>query len=186
MCDPFIVGGIMVASAAMDFMGSKNQAKIDQRGIEQQRLMALQDNSEVSREIEDDSETERSELAIEYLKKRGQMRVAAGENMGMGLTTQLLMQDLYAQEGRESTGIDRDRSKRQRQNARQRESIIQNTQNQWNSIERPSLVGSGLQLAGNLAGSETFTSAFKSKPKTSAVSASSTPVGGGSTASNWA
>ena len=183
MCNPVAMVGLFVAQAAFSYMGERKQAKNDESAVLQERNMALEDNAEVAYEIDDSAAAERSQLAIETLKKRGAMRVASGENMGMGLTTQLLMQDIEAQYGRETTAIDRDRSKRQRQNARQRESIVQGSQNQWNSIKRPSLVGTGLQLAGNIAGSETASSAFKSKPKSTASSTKPKKIVG--TQSTW-
>lgn len=155
MCEPTtLMLGLSVASAVSGYFGQRQSAKAQQAAYMNSMNAQLGDLDAQSQEIEGTAAGEKSDLAIEALRKIGAARVASGENLGMGNTVSALIQDQYAQYGRNVTGIEVNRQRAQKQNVREREGVRTSTAGKIAGIEKPSLISTGLQVAS--AGAEYY------------------------------
>lgn len=143
---------LTVASTAVSFVGQMRQANSQEDAIRTNEELMLGDLDAKSTEVDGSAGAEKSDIAIEALRKKGQTRVASGENLNMGITAMLLQQDVYTQAGRESTKVEVNRQRSQEQIERDKRGVRARSQGAVNSIDRPSVLGTGLQIAGQVAG----------------------------------
>lgn len=150
---------LTAASTVSSFFGAQQEADMQYSAADSEYIQLNQDLDSKATEIDQSAGAEKSDIAIEALRAKGKARVSSGENQGTGLTTQLLLQDVYAQEGREVTAVETGRQRSQKQIDRDREGLKNRYYQRTSQIKQPSLIGAGLQLAG--AGIDTYSAVKK-------------------------
>jgi hypothetical protein len=168
MCEPSTLAmmsfALTAVSTVSSFFGAQQDADYQYAAADSEYIQLNQDLTDQSLEVDQSAGAEKSDIAIEALRAKGKAKVASSENAGMGLTTQLLLQDVYAQEGREQTAVETGRQRKQSQIEREREGLKNRYYQRTSQIQQPSLIGAGLQLAG--AGVDAYGSVQKKKTDT--------------------
>jgi len=151
MCvDP--VTAISIFTTVAGFIGDSQAADDqDDQILEQQRL-----NNEAllarQQEVNEDATKETSEATIEARKKRATLRVAAGESGLTGNFIDTLEGGVAGDLGRTRTNIEKQRKREEKQTERELRGVKSRAQSDLNSVQRPSIVGAGLQIAGSVMG----------------------------------
>jgi hypothetical protein len=157
MCEPMTLMtaasiGISTANAIGGYMSDREYAKSSYRSLNQAyrendaALLAQQD------EITAQSMDDQSDVAVEALKRRAQVRNAASEAGLTGLVTDQLLQEVYYQQGQSQTRIGEMRRRQLTQNQRQRQAGYAQYAGQYRAVRRPNLLGTALQIGGGVAG----------------------------------
>lgn len=152
MCSPVIALG--VASQAFNYIGQSQAAKAQESSIKRGYQMQLDSFAAQRAEINDASEAEMSERVIEAQRERGRLRVASGESGLSGTSFDNLEQDLEMQTSQDLMTIERNNRNQIKQNLRDAEAAKSRAQNNAISIDRASLVGTGLSIAGTIKGGQ--------------------------------
>lgn len=149
MCSPTLA--ISAASAAFGFVSQQQAANRQEAALRQSQRLAYEDMTERQEQIRDRAAARSVDIAREAMQRQARIRVAAGEAGLAGLVVQNLLQDDYAQ-----TGMAVGRNSLNARNAlEQSEREIAGLNARYNSrvnaIDRPSIISTGLQIAGDTA-----------------------------------
>ena len=146
---------ITIASSVVGFIGdSQAAADQEQQVLEQQRIYNQQLVAQQG-ELNEDAAQQTSEATLEARKKRAALRVAAGESGLTGNFIEALEGGVQADLGTARARIEKQRQRNQKQIEREKGGVKSRTQGALNSVERPSIVGTGLQIAGTAFGTDT-------------------------------
>jgi hypothetical protein len=149
MCGPAAAAvGISAISAIGGYRSSKKQAKAQDAAVGRQEEQDRLAFAEQARQEDEAAIEEMSERAREARRERGRLSAIAADTGLGGISQELLLRQSRFNEGYDTTTIDanRDRVKRQIEHGVSASSA--RAQLQRASIERPSLLGAGLQIAG--------------------------------------
>jgi len=163
MCGAIIGLAISAVTAIASGVAQAKQAEQQQAAIEaemvrQQELMdikARQEGEEASQQM--------SERALEARKERSRLNVAAGESGLGGLLTERFQDQSIFDEGFDIAAIESNRAAVSDQNKLEREGINAKGLSQINSLDRPSALDIGLNIAGSVANTGHQEGWFKSK-----------------------
>lgn len=144
-----------VVTGVMDFFGGNEDADNQVTAIQQSYANQNAAYNERLKEISDETKSRKEDLAKEAAIRRGQIRVASGEAGVSGLMVDALLNDVTAQTGRAYARLDDQRRKAMQQTYRNQQGIAADAQSRVNAVnsERPSALGTAVQVAGNLASS---------------------------------
>lgn len=143
---------IGIGKTVFGYIGQRQQAKQAEAAYLQdynnkvatQQLQADQLNAQASEEM--------TQRARQARIERSRLRVAAGESGVGGLATERLINNASFQEGYDVSRIEANRQNKIKQNNLETKSIHARAQSNLNSISRPSLLGTALQIAGSIGG----------------------------------
>jgi len=131
MCE--ITAALTIGSAILGYMGQQDQAEQQQESINQETKVR---NEELRRS----QASQMEQVSLEALKNRAKARVAAGEAGVMGNSVDAVENEIRFNEGQDLANINANTSSAIRGSSASH-------QRQSNQISRPSLIGTGLQIA---------------------------------------
>lgn len=146
---------MMIASAASAVVGYIQQ---DRNASAQQAAItanAKQANEAAQREydqINASAAQEMSERAKEGMIERARLRVISGESGLAGVSTERIGAESYFNQGTDITTLENNRRNTLAQAFENAKAGRARSQSQMNSVQQPSLIGTGLQIAGGVAG----------------------------------
>jgi hypothetical protein len=153
MCGPLLIPlvtlAISAAGTAMSYSQQASQAK-----KQEQAIRADQENRYAAM-AEKNNQTVRQEAGALLEVRRQQQReaasarVASGEAGVTGVSMDSILNDTFMQAGFESSRIIADTQARLKQNELEAKGIASQSESAYNSINRPSAVAAGLQIAGS-------------------------------------
>lgn len=171
-----VVEAISVVSSIAGFLGQQQQASSQEsalRSQERQNQLALRERAE---ELNLQASEDQAEAAREAMIERARLRVIGAERGG-GNTSARIIREAGFQEGLQTVAIESNLETNLSQLDREARGSTSRSNAQIASISRPSLLSTGLQIGGSLAGS-----LKPSSSTTSSRSGTSTRKAGKSTA----
>lgn len=143
--------GLSAGGAVMSYATQRQAANAQTAALHAGNAQTQRQLEEQARQINAQTTAEQVDLQRESMKRRGAMRVAAGEAGLSGLVLSSILQAESAETGiaygRNATNNRNARG----QNAETRRGSNARTQSSINQIKRPSLIATGLQIAGAAA-----------------------------------
>lgn len=134
MCEPTIMAAVAVASTAAGIVSQVKAAKVQEAAIREQLSAAQEQNT-------DKASDEINERLREARREQGRIKVAAGE-AGLQLTGSIdtLLRDglMQANLAEQATIDNRDRAN---------EGVYREAASMMSQVEKPTVLGAGLQLA---------------------------------------
>lgn len=150
MCNPI---AIMAASAVVTYIGGQQQAKNVATASNNAAKLQYQQINEKQGQINDQSAVDQSERNKQGLLERAQMATIAGESGALGLSSDRILGDSFMQEGTDMASMEKNRQSAMKQTTwegLQAQGQAQST-NQRAADAAPTLIGTGLQIAGDVA-----------------------------------
>jgi hypothetical protein len=151
MCNPAALIGMQVAGSVMQYQGQKSQATAVQQANEQNYATQMEAVPEQYRQNDAQAANDMAERARQALIERGRLSVLGGESGLSGVSTQRLLHESAFTEGTDISTIDQNRVNTNNQIYAEAKGARATTQSRIASINRPSLIGTGLQIAGDFA-----------------------------------
>ena len=163
MCEPETIGsmaftaaetamvGISAASAAVSYAGQQAQADAISASAKQSNDAQMSQLQIQRQQINEQAADQMSERAKQAQAMDARLRVSAGESGVSGPTVDRLSNEIYANEDQDITHIQKNRSNSMQQSGATADGINAQTQSMLNQAPRPSIIGSGLQIAGTAA-----------------------------------
>jgi hypothetical protein len=153
MCEPTtIMLGLAIASSAAAYVGTSQAAAAKEKATianaEQQQDSMLTQQWQARGQAQD----QMSQRAKEATQERGRLAVISAESGLAGNTQDRLYNESLFNEGQDITSIQRNARNTQQQSELEKQGIRAQTQGQLNTIERPSALRTGLQIAGDYYG----------------------------------
>ena len=152
MCDPIsiAVGSLAIgtASAGIGFMQQSQQAKIERRSLQDnhaQRMQALQTQYDQTNKQAID---EMSVRARESMVESARLRAFSGESGLAGISNDRIQSESAFNLGTDISSIESNRQASLRQLYQEGREDRARSTSRINDIRRPSLIGTGLQIAG--------------------------------------
>jgi|10_taG_2_1085330.scaffolds.fasta_scaffold00153_35 hypothetical protein len=156
MCEPTTLAvmsiGVQAFGALQSASAANHAVDVNQSAILNNYNAQVSDIAAIREEVNDDADIEKSEIAIQALRDKGKARVASSEANALGLTADLLLQDVETQAGRSTSYVELSRKRKQMQLSREKEGLDARTQgalnvNQTNSVSALEVLGD----VGNIA-----------------------------------
>jgi hypothetical protein len=154
------------AGAALQIAGAIHSNRQKAKHARKQRNAALQNYQfelqslfDTSKEVNVKAGEEMSERAREAMFQRGRLAVIGAESGIEGNTADRLMRQTYFDQGYDTTMIDVDRQRAQKQIEREKEAAAIRRDTTIAGIQFPSSFGLMLQIAGSVVGTQTGPSA---------------------------
>ena|SRR6185437_13884103 len=152
MCDPITIAGMSmvvgVASAATSFVQQGQQAKANDKAIKEnyaQRTEALKlQYDQTNKQAADEMSVRAREAMIEQAR----LRVIGGESGLSGGSNDRIENESQFNLGTDIAAIESNRQNSLRQLGEDGKSLRAGSQTQISQVKRPSLIGTGLQIAG--------------------------------------
>lgn len=185
MCTPMTIFqgamfGLSAAGSLANYFSERDYAKAQYASINRAYAENMQAMQEQETEINATAMEEKSDVALEALKKRAQVRAAAGEAGLSGLVVDSLMQEVYFQKGWATGRIEESRRRAVQQNYRQRRSMHADTSGALNAVKRPNFLGTlgeiGGAYAAVTAGNPSRKSTVKKKTTSSVAASTFNPL----------
>jgi hypothetical protein len=147
MCvDPVTAAlALKVAKAGVDFISTRQSAKAQDAAIRQNAAINQERMTAQVRQTNDAAREEMSERARQAMIERGRLQVIAGES-GLSGWDREVNSTFYSESTDIATLESNRRNRIEQMNVEGRASTA-NTNNQLASVKRPSLLGTGLQIA---------------------------------------
>lgn len=141
---------VSAASAVNNYYAGQAQAKASSDAAWSNYYQQSATMAEQANQIAAQSNNEMSERAIQANIEQAKLRVAAGEAGVAGNLTDMWFRDSVMQESRDMASIEANKSNRLKQNALETQGLYARAQSSSNvaSSKAPSLLGTGLQIAG--------------------------------------
>lgn len=164
MCNPQLaLLAVQVAATASDHEEKRSMANKQADAIKDAYRVSDTQAQERYKQVNADAAEKQSARAREARIERARIAVAAGESGLSGLNAVRLEGEAEGAAGRDFTRTETDRASSERATFLEMQGIRSRAQGQLNTIKYPSLVQSGLQIAGSFAG-------YKAKPGTNKAS----------------
>lgn len=164
MCDPLTA--IAVASAGMTYLGGQQQANNAATANNNAAKLQYQQINEKQGQINDQAAVDQSERNKQGLLERAQMATIAGESGALGLSSDRILGDSFMQEGTDMASMEKNKQNAIRQTTWEGKQAQGQAQagNQKAFDNAPTLIGTGLQIAGDVyTGSQRAKAAAKAK-----------------------
>jgi hypothetical protein len=152
---------LQIASVAASFGMAAHSASQQNKAIEQGYAQQMQAVQQQYDQINAQSSQQMSERALEAMKERSRMRVLAGESGVAGITEDRLMNESRFNEGTDMATIEANRSNNLKQTHLDAQGMRAGQMRQLSQIRQPSLIGSGLQIAGIYTDQQTAAAKLK-------------------------
>lgn len=157
MCDPVSITTLAISavSSVAAYSGQRQQARAQEAGIRanyRERDAAMQ-----AQQFEQNQQAtqQMSQRAVEALRQRGRLAAALADSGLGGSSQSRLFGDIDMQEATDLATLEANRASAIAQGERQRRANTSGTNAELASIRQPSLLGTGLQIAG--AGLDSYT-----------------------------
>lgn len=167
MCDPISIGvaslAIGTATAGMSFMQQSSQAQMERRAVQDnhtQRMQALELQYDQTNKQSID---EMSVRAREAMIESARLRAFSGESGLGGTSNDRIENESAFNLGTDISSIESNRQSTLRQLFQEGREDRAHSTSKINAIKRPSLIGTGLQIAGVAVDSAATYKAAKSK-----------------------
>lgn len=149
MCDvataALVVG---VLTTGVSYRAAENNAKAQTEALLRNRDAEQETLDLRQMQINANAADQTSERHRQALVERGRLRTAAGESGLFDNSGRMLFESFF-NEGTDVASIESNRRAGSDQNVLSKRSVDATTKSRFNSIERPSIIGSGLQIAGH-------------------------------------
>lgn len=167
MCEPTTIAiaalAIGTASAGMSYMQQSQQASAQRKATEEnyaQQMKALQlQYDQTNKQTADEMSVRAREAMIESAR----LRAISGESGLAGISNDRIQNESQFNLGTDIASIESNRQATLKQLHQEGKSIRAGNQSQINQIKRPSLIGTGLQIAGVAASSAATYKSLKGK-----------------------
>lgn len=172
MCEPATILALTslavgVAGAATSFVQQGQQAKLNNRAIEanyaQQTDVLKVQYGQTNKQAADEMSVRAKEAQIEQAR----LRVIGGESGLAGGSNDRVINENQFNLGTDIAAIESNRQNSLRQLENEGKAVRSGNQSQINQIKRPSLIGTGLQIAGAATDAATTYNYLDGKRKTS-------------------
>jgi hypothetical protein len=152
MCEPAtllaISAAVSVVSAGVGYMQQADAADNQEDAIRDNWAAQQLQIDEQQSQINDNALDEKSKRAKEATIERGRLRAIQGESGLSGVTQERIINESAFNEGTDIAAIEGNRKNSIKQSQVERGSLRANSQSQLNTIQQPSLIGTGLQIVG--------------------------------------
>lgn len=153
MCEPTtIMLAISVAGAAMSYVQQQQQAKAAQSSAQQAANVNAQVYAKQQEQIDAQAAEQMSERGKQALIERAKLRVLGAESGITGNSTDQLERQSMFNEGSDMATLEGHRRNQQDQAYLDAKGGVAAAQGRMNAIKQPSLIGTGLQIAGSYYG----------------------------------
>lgn len=164
MCYPALIGlAISAVSAGVSYSEGNKSAKRQEQAMQSSAEMENIQTSQLYEQQNQAAMDESSQRHIEWLRELGRMKTAGAETGLMGATENRLERESEATAQRDIATIEANRLKSGQQAGSQAVAGNRRIKADMAGIKRPSLVGTGLQIAG--AGVSAYSDYKKSQAK---------------------
>lgn len=143
--------GAQVAGSVLGFVNQMQQAQAQTDAIEANYKQQMETAAEQQRQNNAAAAQEMSERAREAQIERARLRVISGESGLSGISTDRIENASRFSEGYDIATIEANRKNASTQLYNEAKSLRAQSQSRLNSINRPSIIGSGLQIVGSIA-----------------------------------
>lgn len=155
MCNPLLIAAAGVAitavSAGVTYKQQSDAAEAQTEAIKNDYAHQQSQLEEQQFQTNAQSQQAMSERAQQARAERARLRVAAGESGLAGNVYDSLLRDSYFQEGTDIATLENNRVSRMQQSGMEGQALRSQAQGNLNQVRRPSLLASGLQIAGSAA-----------------------------------
>jgi hypothetical protein len=134
----------VVATTAMTASAANAQKKAIEQGYAQQMQGVQQQYDQINAQ----AAQQMSERGLEAMKERSRLRVLAGESGVSGISEDRIMNESRFNQGTDMATIEANRANNLKQTKMDAEGMRAGQMRQLSQIKQPSLIGSGLQIAG--------------------------------------
>lgn len=153
MCDPtmglatasLVVG---MASSVGGFFQQGQQAKANRKALQSDYAQQMDTLQTQYKQTNQQATDEMSQRAREAMIERARLRVAGGESGLFGGSNDRIVNESSFNEGTDMASIESNRQNSLRQIEQEGRGIRAGSVSQMSRIQRPSLIGTGLQIAG--------------------------------------
>lgn len=139
---------VSAVSAVAQYQQGKQAAKAQDTANRANYEQSMVTANEQQRQINAKSADEMYDRARQALIDRGRLRAASGESGVMGNSLDRITNEQYFVYGSDIASIEANRSNAINQSQLEKQGIRANIQGRINTTERPSKLGTGLQIAG--------------------------------------
>lgn len=151
MCSIAAVGiGLSIVQGIAGFIGERKAAKAQDRSIAESDQLQAQGLSNQRQEVKETTANDIANSRREAMILRGRIRVEQGESGGNSAAR--LLRDAGFQEALQVAGFETNAKRQLRQNTLEDRGRQATTRSRYANVKRPSLVGTGLQIAGSAMG----------------------------------
>jgi len=140
------------ASSVVGYFQASSQAKSQEAAIQANYAQQMEAAQEQQRQNNASAAQTMSERARESMIERGRLRAISGESGLAGVSTDRLFDQTRFNEGYDMATIEANRSNTSAQLYQEAKGLRAQSQSKMNAINRPSLIGTGLQIVGAVAG----------------------------------
>lgn len=160
MCDWTLA--LSIASAGMQYIGGQQAAENQAKAIAEQTAVMQQQANEKEKQINAQAANTEAERQKQGMIERAQMKTTAGESGALGFSSDRLLKDSFMQEGTDLMSLEANRQNQIKQT--ELEKLGYNAKGNTATAEAyakaPTLVGTGLQIGGDIA---KYNTAIKNK-----------------------
>jgi hypothetical protein len=155
MCDWTLA--LSIASAGMQYIGGQQAAANQAEAIAQQTAIMQQQANEKEKQINEQAANTEAERNKQGMIERAQMKTTAGESGALGFTSDRLLKDSFMQQGTDLMSIEANRTNQIKQTENEKLGLVAkgNTASAEAYAKAPSLLGTGLQIAGDVVSYKT-------------------------------
>lgn len=156
MCDPAtIMLAVSAASAVASYAQQQDAARKQEHAAEDNYRAQQEQLAQQQKQVNEGAAQQESERARAMLIEQGRLRVASGEAGVYGNSVDRSMNESVFNAGTDITSIENNRRNGILQSGAEGNALRARAQGIINTSQRPSLIGTGLQIAGAYYGSKT-------------------------------
>lgn len=159
MCIP-AAAALFIAQAGqavMSYAGQKQQAKAQENAIRANDAQQMQTMEVQQWQARGAASEQMSERAKAAATERARLTVLSAESGLAGANTDRMFNESAFNAGQDITSIQRNARNTQQQQELEKKSLRTQNEGKFNTIQRPSILGTGLQIAGSYADYKTKT-----------------------------
>jgi opacity protein-like surface antigen len=147
MCE--LATAIAIVSAVASAAATNSAARAQNKAIEEGYAQQMETVQEQYKQIDAQAAQQMSERGLEAMKERARLRVIAGESGALGgVSNERIMNESKFNEGTDIATIEANRSNNLKQTHLEAKGIRAGSVKQLSQVKQPSLIGTGLQIAG--------------------------------------
>jgi hypothetical protein len=142
---------LAIGKSTLDYFSGAQEVEDNYAAIEQNHYAQQAQILEQQKQITAQATDKMTERAKEAMVERGRLRAIQGESGLSGNTSDRILRESYFNEGQDIASIESNRKNSIKQSKLEAEGLRAQNQSRINSIKRPSLIGTGLQIGTALA-----------------------------------
>ena len=148
-----VMEGLAIFGAVSTLIGGRQQAQNVSTAAEENVVAQYEQNEVKAEQVIDSTSVDMAERHKQAMIDQAEARAIAGESGAQGFSTDRLMADSYMQLGQDLMSMEQNRSNHLAQIDVDNKAIRARGQSQANTAynQAPSVVGTGLQIAGTVA-----------------------------------